>query len=419
MRAVRWAVGAAVVFVSLSAAPRAQSQCHDFVSASIDGQGGVEGLASVNSVVTSPDGRNVYTTGSLDDAVSVFERDAVTGALDFLDVLVDGVGGVDGLQGASGVALSPDGHHLYVASQGENAVAVFTRDTDTGILAFVEALKTPAVGLGLLGGATDVAVSPDGRHVYVAGVTDGAVAIFSRDATTGSLALEGGVRDGVAGVDGLDGAFGVAISRDGRHVYVAGVADDAVAVFSRDASSGLLGFVEVQRDGVGPVAGLDAATSVALSPDGARLFATAGSDDALVVFDRDAESGALTFVQELREGVGGIDGLDGANDVAVSPDGLRVYVASTTESAVAVFSVSALRRATRLDRDDSRRRRRRRRAQHGLRPDRRPEERPSLRREQRRLRRSPRSPSLRCASSATRSTDRTAWTDSTRRAGSR
>jgi len=338
MRAVSCAAAAALVLFAFLAPPPARSQCHDFVAAKIDGQGGVDGLAGASSVATSPDGRNVYATGSLDDAIAVFERDAVTGALDFLDVLVDGVDGVDGLNHAAGLALSPDGHHLYVASEGESAVVVFTRDAETGILSFVEALKPPAVGLDLLGGARDVGVSPDGRNVYVASRYDNAVAVFSRDATTGSLTLEGGVRDGVDGVDGLDGAFALAISRDGHHIYVAGVADDAVAVFSRNVTTGLLSFVEVQRDGVGAVAGLDEVTSVSLSPDGARLFATGYMDNAVVVFDRDAQSGALTVVQELREGVGGVDGLDGANDVAVSPDGLRVYVASTTENGVAVFS---------------------------------------------------------------------------------
>ena len=154
MRTVSCAVGAALVLFTVSVAPPARSQCHDFVAASIDGQGGVEGLAGSVGVATSPDGRNVYATGYSDDAIAVFERDAVTGALDFLDVLVDGVDGVDGLNGASGVALSPDGRHLYVASQSENGVGVFTRDAETGILAFVEALKStyPFYAIRLLGG---------------------------------------------------------------------------------------------------------------------------------------------------------------------------------------------------------------------------------------------------------------------------
>mgnify|MGYP000524104389 CR=1 FL=1 len=56
---------------------------------------------------------------------------------------------------------------------------------------------------------------------------------------------------------------------------------DAVAVFSRDPASGALAFVEVQRDGVGGVDGLDAAFSVTVSPDGNHLYAAGATDDAL------------------------------------------------------------------------------------------------------------------------------------------
>ena len=41
-------------------------------------------------------------------------------------------------------------------------------------------------------------------------------------------------KDGVNGVDGLYGAHSVTVSADGKHVYGAGIGEDAVAVFSRD-----------------------------------------------------------------------------------------------------------------------------------------------------------------------------------------
>jgi hypothetical protein len=44
-------------------------------------------------------------------------------------------------------------------------------------------------------------------------------------------------QDGVGGVDGLDFAFGVDVSPDGKHVYVTGAGDDAVAVFSLPITS--------------------------------------------------------------------------------------------------------------------------------------------------------------------------------------
>ena len=79
-----------------------------------------------------------------------------------------------------------------------------------------------------------VAVSPDGQHVYVTGGDDDAVAVFSRNATTGELTFVDAEFDDVGGVDGLYRAFGVTVSPDGQHVYVTGGDDDAVAVFSRE-----------------------------------------------------------------------------------------------------------------------------------------------------------------------------------------
>ena len=53
-------------------------------------------------------------TGANADAVSWYERNASTGALTFGGVLKDGVGGVDGLNGARGLTLSADGTHAHV-----------------------------------------------------------------------------------------------------------------------------------------------------------------------------------------------------------------------------------------------------------------------------------------------------------------
>src|SRR5947207_1292605 len=59
--------------------------------------------------------------------------------LTFVEAKVDGVGGVAGLTGATSVAVSPDGGHVYVVSTDDAAVAVFSRNLTTGSLTFVEA----------------------------------------------------------------------------------------------------------------------------------------------------------------------------------------------------------------------------------------------------------------------------------------
>ena len=179
--------------------------------------------------------------------------DAEASRLGFLGVVPD-------LGGPVAMALSPDGAHAYVASGPDGALVVLRRHPRTGMLSFVEAEVDGVggvTGLGAPAGPRAVDVSPDGRNVYFAGAAQGTVAVFARDASAGTLAFVEAKRDGVDGVDGLAGAWSVAVSPDGRHLYAAGFADHAVAVFARDTTTGGLTFVEAKINGIGGIVGLD------------------------------------------------------------------------------------------------------------------------------------------------------------------
>ena len=66
-----------------------------------DGVDGVDGLDGSWCVTLSSDGNHAYVTGSYDEAVSWYERNASTGALTFGGLLRDGVDGVNGLYHAT------------------------------------------------------------------------------------------------------------------------------------------------------------------------------------------------------------------------------------------------------------------------------------------------------------------------------
>jgi uncharacterized repeat protein (TIGR01451 family) len=307
----------------------------------IDGAGGVDGLAGATALAVTSDGKHVYVTGLNDNAVAVFSRNLSTGVLTFVEVKRDGVGGVDGLDGAAGVAISPDGAHVYVTGANDDAVATFSRNSGTGALTYVGVLKDGVGGVDGLDGAGGVAVAPDGRHVYVGGNVDNAVAVFSRNSGTGVLTFVEVKKDGVGGVDGLAGARGVAISPDGRNVLVAGQTDNAVANFTRNSSTGALTFLEMKKDAVGGVDGLGGASGIAVAPAGGHVYVTGSTDDAIAVFSRDATTGALSWLQNKVDGnLDGsvvIDGLDGARGISVSPDGKFVFAAGLNDGKIAIF----------------------------------------------------------------------------------
>jgi 6-phosphogluconolactonase (cycloisomerase 2 family) len=205
-------------------------------------------------------------------------------------------------------------------------------------LIVIEAKKNGQGGVDGLAGAHATALDPQGKHVYVASFS-GAVAAFARDQVTGALTFVEAEKDGQGGVDGLAGAGAIAIAPGGAHVYVTGGFDNAVAVFTRDGVTGALTFLEVKRDGVDGIADLTNPRGIAVSPDGSYVVAGAAAADALVLFRRDVTTGRLTFMESVRDGVAGVDGLHGVIDVAISPDAAHLYVTGNQESALAVLRV--------------------------------------------------------------------------------
>lgn len=271
-----------------------------------------------DDVELAPDGRFLYVAAEGKDAVVVLARDPSSGSLSF-------VGQTEATPSdpPSGLAVSSDGDHLYAISFKGDSIAVYDRDELTGTLTFVERLREGENGAQGLNGASVVALPPDGESLYVTGKD--AVAAFRRNPTTGRLEFLQLRRDGKDGVKGLECASGVAASLDDDNVYATGFCDDSVAVFKRK-SSGRLRFLERQRDGRDGVKSLEGAAGLAVAPDGKSVYATGRSSDSVVAFRRDRDNGRLEFLARERDGRDGVKGLGGPNDVEVSPDKDSVYV---------------------------------------------------------------------------------------------
>ena len=213
-----------------------------------------------------------------------------------------------------------------------------------------------------------MAISPGGDNLYSAAANPGnAVAVFSRDGTTGALTQLAGTAgcvsetgSGGACADGvsLDAARGVVVSSDGKNVYAGAVVSDSVAAFARSAATGALTQLSgqaacISETGSGGTCtdgkGLDGVISLSISPLGDHLYAPSTGTNAVAALARDATTGALTQLPGLdgcisHAGSGGAceDGrnLVSAWDVAFSPNGRFAYVASLSGG------ISAFARAT-------------------------------------------------------------------------
>ncbi len=303
-----------------------------FVDAYVDGVGGVFGLDAAGSVAVSPDGRHVYVTAASDDVLAVFARDAVQDTLTFIPAALeeDGVSGVDGLDGAASVAVTPDDELVLVASSDDNALAVFRRDPTGDDLTFVEARFLAADGLG---GASAVAIDPDSDFAYVAGATSAGIGVYARDPSDSYSLVE------IELNTDLDGVAGLEIPADGLNLYAAAPDDDTVTVFTRNADGSLT--FPAAFLGASSVGGIAGAASVAVRQQLDLAFVAGRDEDSVAVLNRDPGDGTLYLAQTLTNGSLGISGLDGPRAVVASPDGKFLYAAAESENAIVVLRVDA------------------------------------------------------------------------------
>src|SRR5262249_37957463 len=266
------------------------------------------------------------------NAVAIFARDARTGALEAVGVVRDGRS-AEGLDQPGDLALSPDGANLYVAGFDDDALAVFARDAASGKLHFTAVLRDRVGGVRGLGGAVAVVVSADGSSVYVAGREDDSLVVFARDPADGNLRYVETERERGFGPTSL------AIAPDGRHVYASGFDASAIAVYERDTGNGRLRRIAIVRDADDPAHALTNAAGLAISPDGRTLVAAAYGEDALELFARNQETGELTRLATAHAGVDAPVRLRHPLGVTFSPSGAEVYAAAADPGSLVAFDV--------------------------------------------------------------------------------
>jgi len=201
---------------------------------------------------------------------------------------------------------------------------------------------------------TGIAVSPDGKNVYVtvhtAGATSGTLAVYQRDQATGALTpiqtrYDGDIQDSPGcficfSVNGLSSPYDLAISPDGYNVYVTGYSDHGIANFQRDPVTGRLRWNGSIYNG-GSVSGLLNPYGIVVSPDGKHVYAAGEGSSALVMFDRNKDNlGVLTFREAYMRDGSGVPALSGIHKVAVTNDGQYVLAVSGFDKAVSVFRLA-------------------------------------------------------------------------------
>lgn len=227
-------------------------------------------------LAVTPDGSHVYVADRF--TKSVYVVDSATRTVEATIPMG---------AGPNAVAISPDGSRAYVGLHGVNKVAVIDTTANTMI-------GTINVGPG----ATEIAVTPDGSRLYVTNTSGRTVSVVDTASRTEITRVAVG-----------SSPMGVTVTPDGSKVYVANRYSNSVSVIDT-ATNKVIATVKV---GSSP-------RSVAITPDGSHAYVTNAGPNTLSVINT-ATNTVVATVAVQSDPIG----------VAVSPDGAYVYAANSND----------------------------------------------------------------------------------------
>jgi len=243
--------------------------------------------------------------------------------------------------GLSGVAVSPDGTHVYVSASDLWEVAVINTSTNT-VSTFIIVDQSP---YGLC-------VSPDGSKLYVANYGSGTVTVINTLTNNIITKIPVGV-----------GPMGVTLSRDGSRLYVANNYDNSITVINTLNNSVL-----------STITGVKTPICISVSPDGKTIYVTDGYNgvitdgyitvintatnvvektitaaftpfgiaitaDGSMIYETNANSNSVSVINTSTNSiVATIQVQQQPQGISISPDGSEVYVANYRQNTVSVIS---------------------------------------------------------------------------------
>lgn len=323
---------------------------------------GVVGMDQPQALVISADAKHLYVASRNSDGrhgVVAFKIEP-QGTLTFLQAMLNGTsvdGGkkIEGLNKIKRIALSSDGKHLYATSDDiDGAIAVFARNVDAsaagfGKLSFTEIIKNNVNGVGDLRGAYDVAFVSGLTQplVYVTAPRSGELQVFERNTADGALTqlknnpagpAAGAVSERIgysalvesktpAGLNGTDFIYP-------PFLYAARASDKSIVSYAVDTLTGELKPGRAFENGKSGIDGLGGIMELAFSSDGTKLIATSVNASSLVLFRRNPLSGELRYIETLRDGEYGVDGLIRSGAISVVSDAPYIYTTASGEDLI-------------------------------------------------------------------------------------
>jgi YVTN family beta-propeller protein len=244
------------------------------------------GLPASPDIAIAPNGRYVYATDDRLATVSVITTSNNT--------LVNTINvGEQDKTFPEGIVVSPDGLYIYVADSGSNIISVIS-SSDDKIIDNISVNDAPWW----------VAITPDGKYLYVAGTRDVSVISTSNNTVVGNI--------------NISTVNKIAFSLDGKYAYFANCANDngSIWIVSTNPKNTVMNVI----NNVG-----NCPFGVAMNPNSKFLYVT--TEDNITIISNTGNS----VIDKIRLG-------SLPSGITINPDGKYVYVATT--AGISIVSTS-------------------------------------------------------------------------------
>ena len=334
----------------------------------VEGEGGIEGLLYPNEMELDSKG-NMYIIGN-SSYLHLFISETNEN-VSFVELKNSST--IPSLANDDEIKSTPDKHFYYVT--GDNKLSLFTKRPESGKLDYVKTIENNIdfdFGYGVF---TDLAISPDGKILYLAREDDSknSLKIFTIDPISGNLILNNKIASvkninniicnnkfvyttsrgnnenslcvfkrntddnleliqKINAADSVSQIKSLALSADNRYLYMADI--NSVFVYSVNQTSGELQFID-------KIAISDFyehfwnETTLTASSDNQNLYLT--DFLGIMVFKRDTVSGKLTFIQKIQEDYN-FTGFYSISSLKISESGSKIYVLSKFNNSIIIFN---------------------------------------------------------------------------------
>ena len=257
-------------------------------------------------------------TAASGGAVRIIQTNSAGDSVHIIDAATNKViAEIPGIERAHGAAASPDGNWIWISNEADNTVDVISSKT-----------MTVTKKIALSGHPNNLAITPDGRKLYVAiAQAPGAVDVLdaAKQARVKTISVHGGVHN-------------TYVTPDGKYAVAGMIGARNITVI--DTKTDMPVWAHYFDLGVRPIA-------FDRNPDGSTRRAYAQLTDfngfAVLDFETRKEVARIAYPErpkeKLTEGYGG----NTAHGIAVTPDNKTLVTNSSINSVVYVYSIPDLK----------------------------------------------------------------------------